>query len=69
MGYEGSGEGMAHSYKGKSRESVDDAIRAAVGAMPEDTPEGTTLVVTRIEVTTEGDPHVGSYVVHLSPGG
>ena len=31
--------------------------------------EGTTLVVTKIEVVTIGDPNVGSYKVTLSSGG
>jgi hypothetical protein len=70
MVYRGGGTGEPHTvFRGESEESLDEAIRAAVGAMPEDTPEGTKLVVTYIEVTTKGDPHVGAYSVLLSKGG
>jgi hypothetical protein len=31
-------------------------------------PDGTTLVVTRIEVVTKDDPNVGSYKVTVSSG-
>ena len=63
--YEGSGEGKPiKSFEGISTESVDDAIRAAVGVA--DVPDGSTLVVTHLEVTTVGDPNVGSYRVILT---
>ena len=63
--YEGKGEGRSiTSFEGTSCESLDDAIRAAVGAS--DVRDGTTLVVTHVEVTTVGDPNVGSYKVILS---
>ena len=52
---------------GESRESLDNAIRAAVHASGVE--EGTTLVVTRIEVVTIGDPNVGSYKVTAHSGG
>jgi hypothetical protein len=66
--YDGKGIGrQIPSFEGQSEESLDDAIRAAVGAS--DVPEGTTLVLTHIEVTTVGDPNVGSYKVVLSKGG
>jgi hypothetical protein len=64
--YEGSGKGkpIITSFEGVSTDSVDDAIRAAVGAS--DVPDGSTLVVTHLEVTTVGDPNVGSYRVVLT---
>jgi hypothetical protein len=31
--------------------------------------EGTTLLITQIEVVTVGDPNVGSYKVTVRPGG
>jgi len=62
----GSGERLEESqFRGISPVSVDDAIRAAVDCS--DVPDGTTLVVTRIEVTTVGDPNVGDYIVILTP--
>jgi hypothetical protein len=64
--YEGYGKGREiRAFEGMSEESLDDAIRAAVGAS--DVPDGTRLVVTHIEVETVGDPNVGSYKVILSP--
>ena len=66
MAYEGEGEGRAIAFSGESRESLDNAIRAAVhasGAEP-----GTRLVITHIEVETVGDPNIGSYRVVLSQG-
>jgi flavin-binding protein dodecin len=64
--YEGKGEGRPTGFEGSSPDGIDDAIRAAVGAS--DVPDGTTLVVTHIEVTTVDDPNVGSYKVTLSVG-
>ena len=65
--YEGKGKGKAiKAYEGKSSESLDDAIRAAVGAS--NVKPGTTMVVTHIEVVTVGDPNVGSYKVILTAG-
>ena len=67
MAYTGEGEGrLAVVAVGESRESLDNALRAAVHAT--DVPEGTTLVVTRIEVVTVGDPNVGSYKVTVAGG-
>ena len=69
MGYEGEGYGKARiveEFQGESRESLDNALRAAVHASG--VPDGTTLVVTRIEVVTIGDPNVGSYKVTVSDG-
>ena len=66
--YVGKGEGRSvASFEGSSPESLDDAIRAAVGAS--DVPDGTTLIVTHIEVKTVDDPNIGSYHVVLSKGG
>ncbi len=65
--YEGEGEGKSHAFVGTSRESLDNAIRAAVHASGAD--HGTVFVVSQIEVVTEGDPNVGSYKVVLTPGG
>jgi flavin-binding protein dodecin len=67
MGYVGKGEGKQVSWAGSSPDSVDDAIRAAVGAS--DVEDGTILVVTHIEVKTVDDPNVGSYHVVLSKSG
>jgi len=68
MAYEGEGEGWVKGVEavGESRESLDNALRAAVHASG--VPDGTTLVVTRIEVVTIGDPNVGSYKVTVSGG-
>ena len=66
--YEGRGEGRpVASFEGVSKESLDDAIRAAVGSS--DVEDGTTLIVSHIEVTTVGDPNIGSYKVVLHHGG
>jgi hypothetical protein len=72
--YKGEGRGEQYrSFEGKSQyvgtstESVTDAIRAAVHFS--DVEDGTKLVVERIEVTTEGDPHVSEYIVVLTPAG
>ena len=65
--YKGIGKGepkIITSFEGTSPESIDDAIRAAVGAS--DVPDGTTLVITHIEVKTVDDPNVGSYKVVLT---
>lgn len=63
--YDGNGEGKPiTAFEGISTESVDDAIRAAVNAS--DVPDGSTLVLTHLEVTTVGDPNVGSYRVILT---
>lgn len=59
---EGSGEkGPGNSWKGTSKQKIDNAIRAAVHASG--APDNTTFVVTEIKVTTKGDPNVGSYSV------
>jgi flavin-binding protein dodecin len=63
--YEGEGKGEPIAFRGISRESIDDAIRAAVDASGAES--GTTFVVTHIEVETIDDPNVGSYKVTLSP--
>lgn len=66
--YEGRGQGKSvASFEGTSPDSLDDALRAAVGAS--DVPDGTTLIVTHIEVKTVDDPNIGSYHVVLSKGG
>jgi hypothetical protein len=70
MGYEGEGYGKARiveEFQGESRECLDNAIRAAVHASGVE--EGTTLLITQIEVVTVGDPNVGSYKVTVRPGG
>ncbi len=68
MAYEGEGKGGKQiSFRGTSKVSIDNALRAAVhasGAKPR-----TTFVVTHIEVTTKGDPNVGTYSVVISRGG
>ena len=48
--YEGEGKGEPIAFRGISRESIDDAIRAAVDASG--AKSGTTFVVTHIEVET-----------------
>ena len=65
--YDGQGEGQPiTAFEGISTVSVDDAIRAAVNAS--DVPDGSTLVISHIEVTTVGDPNIGSYRVVLTKG-
>ena len=66
MAYRGEGKGWVRVVEavGESNESLDNALRAAVHASGVD--EGTTLVVTKIEVVTVGDPNVGSYKVTVS---
>ena len=65
--YDGQGEGKpVTAFEGISTVSVDDAIRAAVDAS--DVPDGSTLVISHIEVTTVGDPNIGSYRVVLTKG-
>lgn len=68
MAYTGEGEGWVKGVEavGESRESLDNALRAAVHASGVEA--DTTLVVTRIEVVTIGDPNVGSYKVTVSGG-
>ena len=68
MAYTGEGEGRVTSVEavGESRESLDNALRAAVHASGVEV--NTTLVVTRIEVVTVGDPNVGSYKVTVAGG-
>jgi len=68
MAYTGEGEGRVKGVEveGMSMDSLDNAMRAAVHASGVE--EGTTLVVTKIEVVTKGDPNVGSYKVTLSSG-
>jgi hypothetical protein len=64
--YDGEGSGKhITAFEGKSKTSIDDAIRAAVHAS--DVPSGTKLVITYIEVETVDDPNVGSYKVILGP--
>lgn len=62
---EDTSEGAVTS-EGRSRTDVSTAIRAAVEAYKGNESK---LVVTRIEVTVEGDPHVGEYIVTMGPGG
>jgi flavin-binding protein dodecin len=65
MPYNGEGEGRKlGTFVGESKESLDNAIRAAV--RDTDLPEESILVVSHIEVTTVGDPNIGSYKVILS---
>ena len=68
MAYTGEGEGRVKGVQveGTSFESLDNAMRAAVHASRVE--EGTTLVVTKIEVVTIGDPNVGSYKVTVAGG-
>ena len=66
MAYEGEGIGRPVAFSGESRESLDNAIRAAVHASGVE--PGTRLVITHIEVETIGDPNIGSYRVVLSQG-
>jgi hypothetical protein len=68
MSYDGEGEGRVRvvEAEGVSELSLDNALRAAVHAS--NVPDGTTLVVTRIEVVTKDDPNVGSYKVTVSSG-
>jgi hypothetical protein len=70
MEYDGEGRGFAAEqvFRGESEVSLDNALRAAVRSMPSDTPEGTRVVVLSIEVTTKGDPNIGSYSVLLGAG-
>jgi len=68
--YDGPGRGEVleqSQFRGTSPKDVSDAIRAAVDCSG--VPDGTTLVVTHIAVTTVGDPNVGSYIVTLTSGG
>ena len=71
MAYEGEGEGRARIvemvFEGESTESLDNALRAAVHAS--NVKDGTTLVVTQIEIVTVGDPNIGSYKVTLKQPG
>ena len=57
---------VVEEFEGESEVSFDNALRAAVHASGVE--EGTTLVVTKIEVVTVGDPNVGSYKVTVSAG-
>ena len=66
MPYEGKGRGESYAWKGISEESLEDAIKAAVGAS--DVEDGTMLVVTRIEVRTKGDPNAGEYHATVTRG-
>jgi hypothetical protein len=69
MAYNGEGRGErgeGNTWVGHSQVKLDNAIRAAVHAS--DVPSGTTFVVTRLEVTTKGDPNVGAYKVIITPG-
>jgi flavin-binding protein dodecin len=62
-----SGETSEGPWSGSSRANVTDAIKDAVEKS--DAADSSVLVVTRIEVTVEGDPHVGEYRVTVQPGG
>jgi flavin-binding protein dodecin len=62
-----SGETSEGPWSGSSRTSVTEAIENAVKGS--DAADRAILVVTRIEVTVEGDPHVGEYRVTVQPGG
>jgi len=62
------GEEVEGSYfLGYSRQSLDDAIDAAVNKANKK--PGTTFVVTQIEVVSVGDPQVGGYRVMITPIG
>jgi flavin-binding protein dodecin len=67
MAYSGGGNGRRLEegiFWGRSEESLDDAIKAAVGVIPDDLAEQRTVfVVTSIEVEIVGDPDVGAYRV------
>jgi hypothetical protein len=66
--YDGHGRGnRITAFEGISEESLDDALRAAVNAS--DVRDGSTLVLTHLEVTTVGDPNIGSYRVILTKAG
>jgi hypothetical protein len=69
MAYKGEGEGklLGVEAEGVSQESLDNALRAAVHASGVE--DGTTLVVSKIEVVTKGDPNVGSYKVTVTVPG
>ena len=73
MAYEGEGKAEAFEVMegrvaiGYSRESIDDAIRAAVHEA--DMPSGTRFVVTQIEVESVDDPNVGGYKVIMTSSG
>ena len=64
MAYKGEGKGRpVKVFEGTSKESLDNAIRAAVqasGVKP-----NTTLTITHIEIVTKGDPNIGSYRVFV----
>lgn len=66
--YEGEGEGeqIVIGATGFSRESLDNAIRAAVHAANQ--PHGTRFIVGPIKVESVGDPNVGGYWVTITPG-
>ena len=66
--YEGEGEGeqIVVGATGFSRESLDNAIRAAVHAANQ--PDGTWFVVGPIKVKSVDDPNVGGYWVTITPG-
>jgi hypothetical protein len=62
------GEPLEGSYFiGYSRSTLEEALNAAINHANK--PQGTTFVVTQIEVVSEGDPHVGGYKVILTPTG
>lgn len=70
MAYKGKGRGKALGdgvFTGKSKESLDDAIRAAVSSIPvQRARTRKTFVVTSITVDVVGDPNVGAYSVTVS---
>ena len=57
----------ARAWKGVSTESLDDALKRAVGAS--DVPPGSMLIISQLAVRTEGDPNIGTYHVTVTPGG
>jgi hypothetical protein len=69
MSYEGEGVGKQLDegiFWGRSEQSFDNAIRAAVGAS--NVESGTRLAVAQLQVETTGDPNVGAYLVIVQSG-
>lgn len=68
MAYQGEGrgeKGAGTTWIGHSEVKFDNAIRAAVHASG--VGPGEKFVVTKLQVTTKGDPNVGGYEVELTP--
>ena len=61
------GEKLEGSYFLGYSKTLQDALDAAINRANK--APGTTFVVTQIEVTSEGDPHVGGYKVLVTPTG